>query len=393
MSADTGRAQPGFFGLELLDDRYPALHGLRVVAILSVIQLHVTAELAFMRIDLPHWFTERSHSLFFGMDGFFVLSGFLIGSILLRSIDVSGTQNLRRFYLRRVFRTFPAFYITLTTLILCFPTTAAQQANVIWEYLYLSNVGVMHRLQMVMPWDWSLSLEEQFYLAVPLLFVVLRRLSSDRARIVFLSMLVLSALFVRAAIYASQAEWELRGLEDALYFRTTTRYDTIVTGVLLAVVEMRYRDRLGAWLKDPGHRALLLVPAIGCAWVLMDARVFGEDAELVVDLFRWGTLTSLFYLAVVPVLLHGEGPITRFLSRPLWRRLATVGYGVYLVHLPILGGAVRPVVAIARRLAMPGFAIWTMAFALTVLLSFAMGYLMHILIEKPSLRIRDRIAG
>jgi len=272
-------------------------------------------------------------------------------------------------------------------------TTDLQRANVVYEYLYLANVGVMHRTQLVMPWGWSLSLEEQFYLVVPLLFVVLRWLPTDRGRIVFLSLLVLSALFVRVGIYASQPAWDLHELEDALYFRTITRYDTIVAGVLLAVVEMRYRDRLAAWLKDPGHRAALLVPAIGCAWILMDPQVFGADAELVVHLFRWGTLTSLFYLAIVPVLLHGEGPVTRFLSRPLWRRLATVGYGVYLVHLPILVGAVRPVMAIARAMAMPGPAIWMIGIVLTAVLSFAMGYVMHILIEKPSLAIRDRLAA
>ena len=59
-----------------------------------------------------------SLTIFFGMDLFFILSGFLIGSILLRSLETSGIINVRRFYLRRVFRTFPAYYVVLTALVL-----------------------------------------------------------------------------------------------------------------------------------------------------------------------------------------------------------------------------------------------------------------------------------
>ena len=110
---------PGFFALDLLDNRFPALHGMRVIAILSVIAYHVTwIFMAEQGIFLDPGFFTQSLAIFFGMDLFFLLSGFLIGSILLRSIATTGAQHIKRFYLRRIFRTFPSYYLVLTVLVL-----------------------------------------------------------------------------------------------------------------------------------------------------------------------------------------------------------------------------------------------------------------------------------
>src|SRR5512133_1053629 len=86
-----------FFALDLLDNRYPALHGLRVLAIVTVVQFHITwIFYGEQNIWLDRGFVDSSLTIFFGMDLFFMLSGFLIGSILLRSLQVDGTQNIRR---------------------------------------------------------------------------------------------------------------------------------------------------------------------------------------------------------------------------------------------------------------------------------------------------------
>src|SRR6185295_18822017 len=142
-----------------------------------------------------------SLSIFFGMDLFFILSGFLIGSILLRSLQLHGTQNIRRFYIRRIFRTFPSYYVLLTILALVLTLTAAQKKHLVFEYLYLTNFLPLARPQVIMFWGWSLALEEQFYLTVPALFFVLHRLRSDRLRIQLLGALWLGALVIRLYIY------------------------------------------------------------------------------------------------------------------------------------------------------------------------------------------------
>lgn len=380
--------------LELLDNRYPALHGLRVLAILSVIQYHVTWIFSGEQgIELDQDFVDRSLSIFFGMDLFFILSGFLIGSILLRSLDLHGTQNLRRFYVRRVFRTFPSYYVVLTVLALLMPLTAMQRAHLPFEYAYLTNFMPLSRPQIIMFWGWSLGLEEQFYLTVPLLFVVLLRLKSDRARIVGLTSFWSLGLAARLFIYLRYGPWTDYTLYDALYFRTYTRFDTLVLGILLAFVELRYADRIGRWLQQPLHRALLALGSLTCLWLLLRPAMFGDEHVPLVHVFAWGTVTSLMYFAALLLVLHGDGPIHRFLGAARFRQLATVGYGVYLVHIPLIDHVIVPVAHDLEDAKVSMGLVWPASLLVVTGLSFAVGYALHILIEKPFLRLRDRLAS
>ncbi|EYF03383.1 acyltransferase family protein [Chondromyces apiculatus] len=384
----------GFFSLDLLDNRYPALHGLRVLAIISVVQYHITWIFATQQhLQLPRGFVDGSLTIFFGMDLFFLLSGFLIGSILLRSLQDSGTQNIRRFYIRRVFRTFPSYYVVLTTLALALPLTAAQRENLPFEYIYGTNFLELDPRHVVMVWGWSLALEEQFYLTVPVLFFVLHRLRSDRARIGLLSAFGISALIVRLVIYFRYRPWNDFDLYESLYFRTHTRFDTLVAGVLLAFVHARYGDRLSAWLTDPLHRALLALPALTCLWLLLRPELFGAEHVQLMHMFAWGTITSVMYFCGLLLLLHGDGWIHRALSRPVFRRVATLGYGVYLVHIPIIDYVVVPATKALQAQRVSMALLWPASLAVTILISLAIGYVMHVLIEKPSLWIRQRLAA
>ena len=78
-------------------------------------------------------------------------------------------------------------------------------------------------------------------------------------------------------------------------------------------------------------------------------------------LYWIGSLVLLLVVfPIVVILLHGEGPITRALSLPIWRRLATLGYGVYLVHIPILDHVLVPLAVGAFRHGWPLWVIWPM---------------------------------
>ncbi len=367
---------------------------MRVLAILTVVAYHVTwIFMGEQNIALDPAFFAQSLAIFFGMDLFFVLSGFLIGSILLRSIEKSGTQEIRRFYLRRVFRTFPSYYLVLTVLALAFPLTADQRHHLPWEYVYATNFLPLQRGQVVMFWGWSLGLEEQFYLAVPLLFFALTRIRGDAARLGLLGALWASALVVRLVIYSRHRPWSDFDLYGALYFRTHTRFDPLVAGIVLAVVHKSYGKRLAAWLRAPFHRALLALPSLGCLWLLVHPAMFGLDALQVVHLFAWGTVTSVMYLGLVPLALYGEGWIVEMLSSPVFRRLATLGYGVYLVHIPIIDHVMVPIARAAQGRHVSMVLVWPAAVASTMALALGVGYALHVLIERPALRVRDRVAG
>jgi peptidoglycan/LPS O-acetylase OafA/YrhL len=388
-----------FFGLDLLDNRYPPLHGLRFLAILSVVQFHVTSILVIERrmpLD-PEW-TAWSLRIFFGMDLFFVLSGFLIGSILLHSLAKTGVRGIGRFYLRRVFRTFPLYYLVLTTLVLIGPMGPGQWKNLWSEYTYLSNFTSLAPGQIVMVWGWSLSLEEQFYLVVPLLFLLLQRLRTDRARIGLLVILFFVALALRLWVYFRYAPWEYAVLRGALYFRTPTRFDTLIAGVLLAYVHHRWKEPLDAWMAVPRHRGVLGVGALACLWLLLEPGMFGEEHVNLVHVFLWGTVTSVMYLAMGLLLLHPPagtdgGAVQRFLGAPLFRKLATLGYGVYLVHIPLCDHFIVPLASTLYARGWSPPLVWATCFTGLMVITLALAYALHLLVEKPALWLRDRVAA
>jgi peptidoglycan/LPS O-acetylase OafA/YrhL len=383
-----------FFALDLLDNRHPALHGLRFFAVISVLQYHISAVYVHEAgIFIDPWFTKLSTTVFFGMDLFFFLSGFLIGAILLRSIEVSKTQNVGRFYLRRIFRTFPSYYLVLTFLACIEHMTPMQKSNLVWEYLYGTNFTSLRVTDVLMVWAWSLALEEQFYLTVPLFVFGLSRLRSDRSRAIMLLTIWLSALVIRFIVYYRHRPMTDVDLWYLVYFRTKTRFDPLVAGIFMAFLQHRYKDRITEWLSRPRNRAIVALPTLACFWFLMDPLIFGDDTWQVAHLFLWGTVTSMFYMGLLLLLLHGHGWFQDFFSAPIFRKVATLGYGVYLVHVPILYNGVIPV---ARRLywaRTPMIIIWPASLAALVLLSLAAGYVLHIFVEKPSLRLRDRLAG
>jgi peptidoglycan/LPS O-acetylase OafA/YrhL len=391
-----------FLQLDLLDDRYPALHGLRVLGILSVVQYHVSAFLARTGIAPDYGWASVSMSVFFGMDLFFVLSGFLIGSILIRSIQSSGTIVLWRFYLRRMFRTFPSYYVVLTALSLAAVLTVEQRRNLWFEYLYLGNycrpfAGAAFsgaRIPMVMPWGWSLALEEQFYFTIPLLFLLLRKLRSDTARVTTLGVLWASALVVRLATYLRHPEWNETDLYNFIYSRTHTRYDALIAGVAIAYVQSRWRERIASWLEEPLSRALVALPSLVCLAVLLQPLMFGRENKGLMHMVSWGSLTGLMYVGWILLLINAsQGWIHRVLSHMAFRKIATLGYGVYLIHLPICA-----IVTPLTRPWMSGHswtsaATWVATVAVIFVLSLAGSYLLHLFVEKPSLVVRDRLAA
>ena len=383
-----------FLSLDLLDNRHPSLHGLRVFAILTVVQFHVTWIFAGENgIRLNGDWVRSSLTVFFGMDLFFMLSGFLIGSILLRSLEVDGRQRVGRFYMRRVFRTFPSYYIVLTFLALTTPLTVMQRQHLFYEYTYGTTLIPLGRSDSVMFWGWSLALEEQFYLTVPVFMFVLSRLKSDRSRIILLVCVWATALVARLIVCYRHPSWSDFTLYDKVYFRTPTRFDPLVAGILLAFVLARYKDTIRVWLEDPFHRALIGLPTLGCLWILLTPWLFGEENVKWVHMFAWGSITSVMYFGTLVLLLCTNGRVHELLSKPIYRRIATLGYGVYLVHIPLCDHVIVPFAQALDKRHVSLVLVWPLSLALLSGMSLALAYVMHVLIEKPSLWVRDRVAG
>lgn len=407
-----------FFALSELANHFPALHGLRVLGILSVLQFHVTVALAEARLLTTLNFMRFSTSVFFGMDLFFILSGFLIGTMLLHENDRRERDEMERptpyeapgprgavptaplnkkksgilrFYARRSFRIFPLYYVTLTALALMFPLTAAQRATLPYEYAYLTNYRWLQRDTAVMMWGWSLCVEEHFYLAVPLLLAALRRIRSHRGRISLLAALFLLALLVRYSIYSRHVgKWDHVTSLHAMYIPTHARFDVLITGIFLAYLQKYFGSAIRAKLESRRARRILFGTGLAAMALLLFP--YPDDVFFLTRVFAWGTVTSFMYVPWLLLLLNSDGPLQRWFSRRSFLNWATLGYGIYLVHIPICEKVLVPFARVlVQRVGLSMGVVWPLSVWLLFLSSASVAYLLHLLIEKPALLLRDRL--
>lgn len=179
----------------------PSLDGLRAVAILAVLGFHT----------LPGVFKGG----FTGVDVFFVLSGYLISSVILYDIR-NGTFSMREFYLRRIQRLLPNAVVMVTvtvalSVIFLLPSMAVKVAgHGLWAIFNLSNIYILRNFggywgdsanSAPLLHTWSLAVEEQFYLAFPLTLWLLSRRTSIFAVTVFLSIASFGLYIYSAAVH------------------------------------------------------------------------------------------------------------------------------------------------------------------------------------------------
>jgi peptidoglycan/LPS O-acetylase OafA/YrhL len=293
----------------------PALDGLRGVSILAVLVAH------------QPFFTHGAAGNL-GVDAFFVLSGFLISTLLIERYD-SGDASLRAFYLRRAWRLFPALYTFLLLTVAVIALVAPDRRDSIFKAAlgvaaYVSNYLFLARPELATELSpcWSLSVEEQFYLVWPIVLGWSLRRVADRANL---------ARMLAAAV-AGFVLWDL-GLmflgasEGRLLACLDTRADELLVGCLAAVA--RRWGLLPAWLTRPsvgvGFSALAGAAVLGI-WGWPHHRFM-----LVVGRFALSLLIAVLILSVVAT----RRGVARLLA---WRPLVDLGrisYSLYLWHVPV----------------------------------------------------------
>ena len=311
----------------------PALDGLRAVAVLAVM--------------LYHGGVSWTVGGFLGVDVFFVLSGFLITSLLVKEWSRTGRIGLRAFWLRRARRLLPAVILMLLAVLAYAVVVPQQQAGLRGASLstlaYVSNwwfmlSGQSYFAQFVEPsmlrHTWSLAIEEQFYILFPLVLVALLgrlRLRTPTLRVVLLGGAITSAVLM-AALYDPASD------PSRAYYGTDTRMQALLLGAVLALSPSLLRPRKALYARVGGR--LVPVPGAGLLGVVALGGLLAMVVvarELAPWMYRGGFLLAAALSAVViaSVTAAPRSALGRVLS---WRPVVAVGvlsYGLYLWHWPV----------------------------------------------------------
>jgi peptidoglycan/LPS O-acetylase OafA/YrhL len=376
----------------------PALDGVRGVAIALVVLFHYPWGVRDPNVLFGN---NPVHGGFLGVDAFFVLSGFLITTLLLQEHAKFGGVNLRRFYARRAFRLVPALLVLLVIALFLHFWLPANDGNrpetsgLLGVLFYVANwVNIYRPKALGITADtWSLAIEEQFYLLWPIVLVLLLRKRVRTAAIAAVTLVGLAASAAWGAYYwyhrfgtrpADDFTAFIRGFGrlgvwNRIYFGSDTRASTLLTGSLTAIILFAVMPRLG-----PRARMWIGAASVGafvvCALIVAHARVVVSDwlPEWGFLAFSVGTAVVVAGLVVVP---HGV-PARLFAFAPLaW--IGRRSYAIYLFHQLVFAYLSRSRVHLSPQL--------SFGFQLVAILVVA--ELSHRLVEAPMLRRKRRFAA
>ncbi len=317
--------------------RIRELDGLRGLAILLVIVWHYLVNHAQAEPGSVAYLASRALSLSWaGVDLFFVLSGFLIGGILIETRE--NRDYFSRFYIRRIARLMPIYLLVIGLYALALPvadsiapdgeTMLFYRASDIplWSYIaYAQNLFMAGQNTFGPEWlgpTWSLAVEEQFYLVAPLIifFAPARRLPVLLATLTF-------GAFAARMIYLTAG-----GSIIGSYVLLPTRGEGLMIGILIACLYRRPAAR--AWLK--AHQSELMAALAGLAGGLVFFIVAHQGLHAPYMRTFGYSYMPLVAAAVLLVALEVEWPAVKAVfMNPVLVQLGTISYGVYLLHLPV----------------------------------------------------------
>lgn len=296
---------------------YPALDGLRGLAILLVVFYH---NFGFINYFFFGWL---------GVDLFFVLSGYLITDILMRARERK--QGLFHFYIRRILRIFPLYYLTLLLFLVILPGFTIFQPplqyytnNQAWLWAYLQNwlfiikpsgdIHILHHL-------WSLAVEEQFYILWPLTIFIIRK---PKYLLAFIIILLITVLVLRCLVWINK-------YEDLAYFNlyTFSRIDGICIGCMVALLQKINSHFLTS------YRSLLVFIFAGLNFLFYFINSYYQFSFPYLALIGYTTLAMLFGLLVYESVKNENKVINSIFNWRLLKFFGKISYGFYIFHWPV----------------------------------------------------------
>ena len=311
----------------------PSIDSLRALAVLAVIIYHVDVNY------LPGGFL--------GVDLFFVLSGYLISSLIIKEYRKTGSINLYNFYLRRARRLLPAVYFMITVgiiLMVMFNEVLLKKSHLdaIFGYIYSSNWWyIFHKLdyfdsfgsQSPFKHLWSLAIEEQFYMIFPLLFLLINSKKKGKDGTYKLSKsflyIVLGLIFV--SLITHILLFDINNI-SRIYFGTDTRAFSLLVGVVGAILYPM--DKLNTKI-TPQENIVYSVVSLISITTLITIMIY--TSEYNTWLYRGGFLLVAI-LGIIIIISSGKQHtvMAKLLSFKPVVFIGKISYSLYLWHFPIL---------------------------------------------------------
>ena len=370
-------------------NRNHGLDTLRSVAILAVITFHICA----FHSDgvLQPFLDPIGRFGWMGVDLFFVLSGYLIGTQLLRPYAGGHAPNLWMFYLRRFLRVLPAYLAVLALYYFLPVWSESPNLPPLWEFLtFTQNLFVHYPAQNAFSHVWSLCVEEHFYLLLPLVALLMTRRPSLAKTATLLGSLVLFGICIRVFFLvhtlrpvAASGRYFMPEYIERIYYPTYSRLDGLLAGVTLALIRI-FRPSWWSTLARHGHLLFFAgVSVWGVAvWILRVRAdsVYGLSAFG--DAFGFPIL-SLALGLIVASTMSNNGILSK-VHVPGARTIATLAYSLYLTHKEVmhLDDLLFPRIAVIGGLA------WIALYAVSCLLVSAT---LYFCVERPFLLLRDTL--
>lgn len=382
---DGNSAAPRAHDARLHGQRQHGLDTLRALAIVVVMVFH-------LQTYLPEFLEPVGRVGWMGVDIFFVLSGFLIGSQLLKPYLRGQKLSLADFYRRRAFRILPAY---LLMVLLYFTVPAWRESPGIsppWMFLtFTQNFFIDYSVHQAFSFAWSLCVEEHFYLVLPLLVLLLMKRPSFRRTVALLAAVALAGMAARGYVLFHILR-PLSNTDDGfglaylerIYYPTYMRLDGLLVGVSLALVKT-FRPHWWAALAARGHAATLG----GTIFVATAIWLFRDRFSSVTGVAAWGTVIGFPILSIGFGLLllssvSRNGLLNRF-RIPGAELVATLAFSLYLTH--------KEAVHLDRLLlpsltAEPGFG----SLCLYAATCLAVAATLYVCVERPFMLLRDRLS-
>jgi peptidoglycan/LPS O-acetylase OafA/YrhL len=360
-------------------DRNFGLDILRATAILLVLTSHFS--LCFASLVDPTPMLQVAG--FLGVELFFVLSGFLIGKILLRSVLISANfTTVRKFWVRRWLRTLPAYYAVITLLLVL---SAAGIVPPTFDPRFMSFYTFVQNAFSRDVWEgffgvgWSLVIEEWFYLLFPLLLLAARRATRVQDEMVVFAccaLMIFGPLALRLGLAQTTGEdwWTIRK-------SIIPRFDSISFGVLTAAL-VTYRSSLIKSIQDRGwfYTTVSLIGTAGLAVALRSGPSIAESLTMKTLGF---VIAPICFALILSVFVAQSRPTNKWVANVV-TFVSVTSYSIYLVHWDILQLALK---IDFDPLKWPSCLIRAL---LALLVTFLVAWLLRRFVEQYFMNLRDR---